>query len=93
MEHTPYIQNSFFEENITKRMKPRICRCCGGQIWEGATGANDNLCADCERFLEDDSPSIVAEAATDELSLEALKSEPPPHPTLTDQPQSTEKSA
>ncbi len=39
-------------------MKPRVCRCCGGEI--SAQSANENVCADCERLLEDDSPAVAA---------------------------------
>jgi len=41
-------------------MHPRICRCCGGKISVEIVTVNPNVCADCERWLEDDSPLRAA---------------------------------
>lgn len=36
-------------------MLPTLCRCCGGPIVRPERNRNANVCADCERLLEDDS--------------------------------------
>ena len=38
-------------------MNARVCRCCGGAIGTEAQRPGTHVCADCERLLEDDSPS------------------------------------
>lgn len=39
-------------------MYPSVCRCCGEQIM--AHAANPNICMDCERLMEDESPQEAA---------------------------------
>jgi hypothetical protein len=45
-------------------MYPRVCRCCGEEIL--ARAANPNICMDCERLMEDESPIRAAEAAAEQ---------------------------
>lgn len=42
-------------------MHPVVCRCCGEQIQ--ARAANPNICMDCERLMEDESPQEAARKA------------------------------
>ena len=42
-------------------MYPSVCRCCGEQIM--ARAANPNICMDCERLMEDESPQAAAHEA------------------------------
>jgi hypothetical protein len=58
-------------------MDPRICRCCGENVPAAIKTVNPNVCADCERWLEDETPheitirllaaNVLAPAATLEL--------------------------
>jgi hypothetical protein len=50
-------------------MYATICRCCGGNISAEVKMVNPNVCADCERWLEDETPR---EAATKLLVIESL---------------------
>jgi hypothetical protein len=47
-------------------MFPNVCHCCGGQIAPSDQGRRVHICKDCERLIEDDSPSVTA------LALQAL---------------------
>jgi len=40
-----------------------VCRCCGGRIEaeQLRRGPNPNICLSCERLLEDDSPTVMAQ--------------------------------
>src|SRR5258708_2268313 len=40
---------------VQQVMLPTLCRCCGGPILRPESNQNANVCADCERLLEDDS--------------------------------------
>jgi len=41
-----------------------VCRCCGGQMEPHESRGNPNICASCERLLEDESPVLMAEAGS-----------------------------
>src|SRR4030095_71499 len=45
-------------------MDPTVCRCCGGEIL--TRSGNANLCTDCERLMEDESPIRAVNAVTRE---------------------------
>lgn len=37
-------------------MLPTVCQCCGEVMGAPRRGLNPNLCGDCERLTEDESP-------------------------------------
>jgi hypothetical protein len=39
-----------------------VCRCCGGKVAaeQLRRDSNPNICPNCERLLEDESPSLMA---------------------------------
>ena len=40
-----------------------VCRCCGGRMEPEQARLNPNICASCERLLEDESPIFMADMA------------------------------
>ena len=61
-------------------MPLNICRCCGGRMTDhsDSQSVNPNICPNCERLLEDESPILLAE-------IGSIEPGPAPEP-LTDQP-------
>ena len=43
------------------RMLPTVCQCCGERMGSCGRGINPNLCVDCERITEDDSPARLVQ--------------------------------
>jgi len=63
-----------------------VCRCCGGKIppEQLRLGSNPNICPSCERLLEDESPSLMADIGGLEIRPadgKELLDQPSPPPT------------
>jgi hypothetical protein len=64
-----------------------ICRCCGEKMEPEEHGRNPNVCSSCERLLEDESPTVIAQIPDiDPTDDEKLLDDPESRPQVKPKP-------